>query len=577
MEVVMRFSEMNYVRPGLDEIKNEAGKIMLAFENADTPEAAKQAFISWDKLMSHADTMMSLAYVRSSIDTNDEFYEKEVEYIDEISPELTELGRSFSELLVNSRFRPELEKEYGSLLFLNSEIFLKAFSNEIIPETQETNRLETEYQKLIASAQIDFDGEKRTISQLSPYKQSPDDDVRRAAWLAEASFYSENGSRLDEIFDKLVKLRDEKAKKLGYDNFVKLGYLQMNRNCYTPKDVERFREAVVRYIVPIADRLYKLQSERTGLPYPFTFADAALHFRDGNPKPCGTPEDILETGRRLYHSLSEESGRFIDAMLENELMDVLSKKGKAGGGYCTQLNDYKVPFIFANFNGTADDVEVITHEAGHAFAFWCARDIFPMDNQSPTLEACEIHSMTMEFFGWRMSDEFFGADSDKFRYDHLFSALTFIPYGTMVDHFQHLIYEKPDMEPDERHKVWAELTAVYMPWMKLDGSPFYGEGRGWQRQLHIYENPFYYIDYCLAQTAALGFWTIMQKDFDEAWTRYMKLVRKAGTQTFTELIETAGLKSPFNEDALREVAEAAEECLRSQFAGFASPHSDNNE
>ena len=558
----MKFSEMEYIRPELDAIRKEAGQIKLDFENAPSARHAEDAFVRWDKLMCHADTMMSLAYVRSSIDTNDEYYEKEVEYIDEISPELTELSQSFAGLLVNSRFRKELEEKYGSLLFLNSEIFLKAFSKEIIPETQETNKLETEYQKLIASAQVDFDGKKCTISQLSPYKQSNNDDIRRAAWLAEASFYSENGDRLDDIYDKLVQLRDKKAKKLGYNNFVKLGYLQMNRNCYGPEDVSNFRKAVVRYIVPIADSLYRSQARRTGLSYPFSFADAALHFRDGNPTPCGTPEDILETGKKLYHSLSDETAEFIDTMLNDELMDVLSKKGKASGGYCTQLGDYKVPFIFANFNGTADDVEVITHEAGHAFAYYCARNIFPSDNQSPTLEACEIHSMTMEFFGWRMSDEFFGKDSDKFRYNHLFGALTFIPYGAMVDHFQHIIYENPGMPKADRHKIWSELMGIYMPWMKLDGSPFYGEGRGWQRQLHIYENPFYYIDYCLAQTVALEFWSIMQKSHSEAWERYMKLVNKAGTQTFTQLVETAGLDSPFDENALKEIAQAAERYLR---------------
>lgn len=557
----MRFSEMQYVRPDVESIKEQSERIKLDFSSADSLEAADKAFLEWDRLTAHTDTMMTLAYIRSSIDTTDKYYEKEVEYIDEYSPVFTDIQQSFTKLLVNSKYRPKLEEKYGKLLFLNGEIFLKAFSPEIIPETQETNKLETEYQKLIASAQIDFDGEKRTLSQLFPYKQSADDDIRRAAWLKESEFYSENGKQLDDIYDKLVKLRDKKAKKLGYENFVKLGYLQMNRNCYTADDIEKFRKAVVKYIVPIADRLYRDQSERTGLSYPFTFADASLRFRDGNPEPQGTPEQILETGKQLYHELSPESAEFIDTMTENELMDVLSKKGKAGGGYCTQIADYKVPFIFANFNGTSDDVEVITHEAGHAFAFYIARNIVPSDNQSPSLEACEIHSMTMEFFGWKKSDEFFGKDARKFRYDHLFGALTFIPYGTMVDHFQHIMYEEPSMTPAQRHEVWKELSAVYMPWMKLDGSLFYGEGRGWQRQMHIYENPFYYIDYCLAQTAALEFWMIMQKSHDEAWERYMRLVRKAGTQTFDELIQTAGLKSPFDESALKEVAETAAEWL----------------
>lgn len=552
----MKFSEMKYERPELESTKKTAEALKKSFTEAVSFEACEKALLEWDRLSAHTDTMMSLAYIRHSIDTTDEFYLKEVEYIDECSPVFTEIQQSFVKLLVDSPYRNRLEEKYGSLMFRNGEIFLRAFSPEIIPETQETNRLETEYQKLIASAQIDFDNDKKTISQLSPYKQSADDDTRRAAWLAESGFYSTHGQELDDIFDKLVALRDKKARKLGYENFVKLGYLQMNRNCYNAEDADAFRKAVVKYIVPVADRLYREQSARTGLSYPFTFADAALHFRDGNPVPKGKPDEILETGRQLYHELSEESGEFIDMMLRDELMDVLSKKGKAGGGYCSQLADHKVPFIFANFNGTADDVEVITHEAGHAFAYYMARDIVPTDNQSPTLEACEIHSMTMEFFGWRKSEEFFGRDAAKFRYNHLFGAITFIPYGAMVDHFQHIIYENPELSPEKRHEVWRELSGIYMPWIRLDGSPFYGEGKGWQRQLHIYENPFYYIDYCLAQTVALEFWVIMQRSHEEAWERYMRLVRKAGTQTFTELVETAGLRSPFDGEALREVADS---------------------
>lgn len=552
----MKFSEMKYERPNIEELKESAEKIKNKFSSAETFEQAEKAFIEWDKFTEHIDTMFSLAYTRNSINTNDEYYETEVEYLDNISPVITDVRLGFAKILVENRFRKQLSEKYGELLFINTEMFLKSFSPEIIEETQETNKLETAYQKLIASAQIDFDGEKKTISQLSKYKQSADDEIRHSAWLKEGEFYNEHGEELDKIYDKLVKLRDKKAKKLGYKNFVKLGYLQMTRNCYTPEDVDKFRKAVIKYIVPVADRLYREQAKRTGLSYPFAFNDASLRFRDGNPTPQGTAEDILSVGKKLYHELSKETSDFIDMMYNNELLDVMSKKGKAGGGYCTQFADYKVPFIFSNFNGTADDVEVITHEAGHAFAYYIGKDYTPSDNQMPTLEACEIHSMTMEFFGWRCSDEFFGKDSKKFRYSHLFGAITFIPYGTMVDHFQHIVYENPEMTPQQRHDVWKELLKVYMPWMKLDGSVFYGEGKGWQRQIHIYENPFYYIDYCLAQTVALEFWVIMQENHNNAWERYMKLVRKAGTQTFDELVKTAGLKTPFGDDALKEVSNA---------------------
>ena len=553
----MKFSEMKYIRPELEECKKKAWVIFESFRNAESIEAAERAFLEWDSFSSHIETMINLAVVRNTIDTTDKFYENEVEYIDSMTPELSAVRQEFVRLMAESRFRTELEEKYGKLMFVNGDIFLRSFSPEIIPETAETNKLETAYQKLIASAQIPFEGESRTISQMNPFKQSPDDKIRNDAWRAEGLFYSEHGSELDDIFDKMVDLRTKMARKLGFDNFVELGYLQMTRNCYDPEDISEFRKAVVKYIVPIAEQLYKAQAKRTGAEYPLTFADAALGFRDGNPMPQGNAEDILQTSKKLYHSLSGETGEFIDMMFENELMDVLSKKGKAGGGYCTEFPDYGVPFIFSNFNGTADDVEVMTHEAGHAFAFYSARNIVPSDNKCPTLDACEIHSMTMEFFGWKMSGEYFGKDAAKFRYNHLFSAVTFIPYGTMVDHFQHIIYEKPELSPEERHDVWRRLMGIYMPWIKLDGSVFYGEGKGWQRQFHIYENPFYYIDYCLAQTAALEFWVIMQDNYEEAWERYMRLVRKAGTLTFTELLQTAGLRSPFDEECLRGVAETA--------------------
>lgn len=557
----MKFSEMPYERPDLNALKAQADVIQQSFAAAESADAAEAAWLAWDSMSAHVDTMTSLAYIRHSIDTTDDFYAQEVDYIDEMSPTFTEWQQNFTRLLVESRFRDELTAKYGRLPFLNGEIFLKSFSPSVIPETQQTNRLETAYQKLLASAQIPFDGENRTLAQLAPYKKSADDTVRRAAWAAEADFYSGIGQELDDIYDQLVHLRTQIGQKLGYENFVIPGYLQMNRNCYTAKEVAVFRQAIVTYIVPIADRLYREQAQRTGLSYPFSFADAALQFRDGNPKPQGTAEDILRTAKELYHSLSAETADFIDLMFRDELLDVLSKKGKAGGGYCTQLADYHAPFIFANFNGTADDVEVVTHEAGHAFAFYMARNLVPSDVQSPTLEACEIHSMTMEFFGWQKSDAFFGKDAAKFRYSHLCNAITFLPYGAMVDHFQHIVYEHPELTPAQRHETWRQLLSVYMPWMKLDGSPFYGEGKGWQRQMHIYENPFYYIDYCLAQTVALEFWAVMQTNPDEAWERYMRLVRKAGTQTFDELVATAGLASPFSEEALKTVAQAAEHWL----------------
>ena len=352
------------------------------------------------------------------------------------------------------------------------------------------------------------------------------------------------------------------GKKLGYEGYTTLGYYRMGRNCYTKDDVEKFREAVVKYLVPVADKVYREQARRLGKQYPMSFADNALEFRSGNPRPAGTPDDILAQGMKFYSELSPETKEFFETMLRDELLDVLSTEGKQAGGYCTSIMDYQVPFIFANFNGTQHDVEVVTHEAGHAFEAWTNRKRIPIDYIWPSMEACEVHSMSMEFFAEPWAEGFFGPDANKFLYSHLSGALTFIPYGTMVDHFQHIVYEKPEMTPAERHAVWKELLGVYMPWMKLDGEiPFYSEGMGWQRQHHIYSSPFYYIDYCLAQTVALEFWAMIRKDVGNAWQHYMAYTVQGGSRTFTDLLKNAGLESPFDEACLRGVCAEAEKAL----------------
>jgi len=464
--------------------------------------------------------------------------------------------------MLKSSYRPEFEAEYGDLMFINSEIALKTFSPEIIPSLQQENELTHEYENLIASSKIPFEGKEYTISQFGPFKTDPDDERRLAAWKAEGKWYKDNQPKFDELYDKLTHLRDEMGKKLGYGGYTKLGYYRMGRNCYTKDDVERFRVAVVKYIVPIADKIYRRQAERLGKEYPLSFADAALSFRSGNPRPKGEPEDILKAADRFYDSLSPETSEFFRTMRECELLDVLSTEGKRGGGYCTEISEYGVPFIFANFNGTSGDVEVVTHEAGHAFESWLNMDRVPGSYVWPTMEACEVHSMSMEFFGWRAADDFFGDDARKFKYSHLAGALTFIPYGTMVDHFQHEVYANPDWTPRERHNCWRALLGVYMPWLKLDGDiPFYSDGEGWQRQHHIYSSPFYYIDYCLAQTVALSFWAMIRKDPDDAWRHYMAYTGQGGSRTFTDLLKNAGLESPFDEACLREVAESASEYL----------------
>ena len=558
----MKFKEMPYTRPDLKQVTDRMEEMTKALAEASSYEEARAVFLKWDEEERHLDTMQELATIRHTIDTRDPFYDAEDTWWNNASPQIQEYAQKWLDELLKSPYRQQLSEEFGDLVFINAEIARKCFSPEIIADLQKENELTQAYQKLIASAQIPFEGGVYTISQMSPFKNDSDDARRLAAWQAEGGWYKEHQAELDRIYDELVKVRTAMGRKLGYTDYTELGYYRMGRNCYTKEDVAKFREAVRKYVVPVADAIYRRQAERLGKTYPMSFADNVLEFRSGNPKPQGTADDIVAAGTKFYDELSPETGKFFHTMLDGELMDLLSTEGKAAGGYCTSIPDYNVPFIFANFNGTQGDVEVVTHEAGHAFAAWYNRDRVPMETVWPSMEGCEVHSMSMEFFGEEWAEDFFGKDARKFRYSHLSGALTFIPYGTMVDHFQHIVYEKPEMTPRQRHDVWKELLGIYMPWMKLDGEiPFYSEGEGWQRQLHIYNSPFYYIDYCLAQTVSLEFWAMIWEDLKKAWTYYMAYTEQGGSRVFTELLKNAGLESPFDEACLRGVCEKASRYL----------------
>ena len=559
-----KFKDMKYERPDAEGLKSSYCELTKRLREAESYAEAKEVFLEKETLDKHVSTASTLASVRHSIDTRDEFYDNEMKFWNRFLPELQSCDQEWMSAMLDSPYRPDFTSEYGDLMFVNAEIALKTFSPEIIPDLQAENDLTQEYEKLIASAKIPFNGGVYTISQLGPFKSNADDDVRLAAWKAEGKWYKDNQDKFDEIYDKLTHLRDKMGRELGYDGYTELGYYRMGRNCYTKEDVEVFRDAVVKYIVPVADKIYRAQAKRIGKEYPLSFADAALSFRSGNAKPKGTADDILAAADKFYDELSPETSKFFRAMRECETLDLLSTEGKQGGGYCTEISDYGIPFIFANFNGTRGDVEVVTHEAGHAFESWLNIDRVPSSYVWPTMEACEVHSMSMEFFAWPWAENFFGDDTRKFKYSHLAGALTFIPYGTMVDHFQHEIYANPDWTPRERHDCWARLLKVYMPWMKLDGEiPFYSDGEGWQRQHHIYSSPFYYIDYCLAQTVALDFWTKIQKDMKDAWKYYMAYTSQGGSRTFCDLLKNAGLDTPFDEKCLKNVAGEAEKYLDS--------------
>lgn len=551
----MKFQDFNYVRPDIESVKSSMTQKLDQFKAASSFEEQDGILAEINTLRAEIDTMDNIGYIRHTMDTTDSFYEEEQNFWDENRPYLEELNSAFYKALTESAFRKELENKWGSQLFTLAEMTLKVFSPEIIEDLQEENKLCTEYRKLMASAELMFDGKKRNLAQMQPYMQSPDRKIRKEAAQVHWSFFQDNESKFDEIYDKLVKVRHKIAQKLGFENFVEVAYLRMSRSDYNHIDVANYRKQVKESLVPITSELLKRQQKRLGLDT-LHYHDEQLEFTSGNAKPKGEPEWILDQGKTMYKELSKETDEFFNVMTEKNLLDLVSREGKAPGGYCTYIADEKVPFIYSNFNGTSGDVDVLTHEAGHAFQVYSSRNFEVLEYNWPTTEACEIHSMSMEFFAWPWMNLFFKEDEAKYKFSHLSGGLIFIPYGVTVDEFQHFVYENPQATPDERKAKWREIEKKYLPMRNYSEYPFLEKGTFWFKQMHIFEIPMYYIDYTLAQVCAYQFWVKSQNTSSKttAWADYLRLCQAGGSVSFLKLIELANLDNPFEDGSIAKVA-----------------------
>lgn len=547
----MKFNEMTYNRPDIAAVSAGVEKLAQQAQNAKDAQELLHIFEAYQRGNDALETAATLAAIRHTMDTRDEYYDRENDYFDENTPVYADKVLGLYRALLASPHKDALREAHGDILIEKLENAVKGSDERLVPLQQEENALATRYEKLYASARIPFMGKELNVAQLAPYKESTDRAVRRQAFEAEGQFFDAHREELDEIYDNMVKNRTQQAKTLGYDSFTPLGDIRMDRIGYTRAEIRQTRAAVRGEVVPAVRKLRETQAARIGVS-DMKFFDTLLHFKDGNPTPKGTPAEILEAGQKMYRALAPETAAFIDFMMDGDLFDVLTRPGKAPGGYCTYIPQHKSPFIFSNFVGNAGDVDVLTHEAGHAFAAYVAAGkALPAELQGPGLESCEIHSMSMEFLTSEYHALFFRQDTDKYALSHAEEALYFMPYGCMVDEFQETIYNEPNLTPAQRNEFWLELERQYRPGADFDGLPFYARGAGWQWKMHIYLNPFYYIDYVLAQAIALQFFAAHNKDKQDAWQRYLALVDKAGTQSYPNLVHAAGFAAPFEGDSLR--------------------------
>lgn len=549
----MKFQDMPYCRVDIDKLASEFKSLEEALDRAASGEEQFEVHKKYYELTNHAATNMTIAEIRHDIDMTDVFYSAEQDYYDEKRPVYSNMIVSYQKKLYNSPYRAYLEEKIGPVAFKNIELAMKSVDEKIVPLMQEENQLNSRYNKLLATAKINWNGEELNLSLMNPYLHNSDRNVRIEAYKKYTEFFANNKEELDDIYDKLVKNRTAQANALGYDNYLPLGYARMNRNCYDRNDVASFRAQVKKDFVPLAEQLHDRRRQRLGLAK-LHFEDEGVYFTNGNPAPIGTPEQILEAGRKMYNELSPETAKFMNFMCDNDLFDVLGRKTKKTGGYMTYLPDYKSPFIFANFNGTSGDVDVITHECGHAFQGFVAAEDPILEHADITMETAETHSMSMEFFTERWMNMFFGDRAKDYVDMHLEDSAAFIPYGTMVDEFQDIVYANPGLSPKQRNEAWRDLERQYKPHLDYSGNEYFEQGGFWQKQHHIYDLPLYYIDYAIAQTNALQYKVWMDKDFKAAWDSYLKLCRLSASDFFTGLVPQVGLNSPFEDGCLKNVA-----------------------
>lgn len=549
---MQKFQELRYERPDMAAIESQLKDLIAQFNEANSADAQNEIMTQINKIRNHFMTMASLCSVRHTIDTTDQFYEKEQDFMDEVTPLMEGITSEFYKVLLTSPYREALEAKWGTHLFKIAELQEKTFKPEILEDLQNENKLCSQYTKLRASAKIMFQGEERNLSQMTPFTQSMDRQVRKEAQEAITAFYETNEAAFDDIYDQLVKVRHQIALKLGFENYVPVGYAKMTRSDYDHHMVANYRKQVYESLVPLTQRLRAEQKERLGLDA-LKYYDEDLKFLSGNATPKGSPDEIVQWGRQMYKEMSPETHAFFELLYENDLMDLESKKGKAGGGYCTYFNDYKVPFIFSNFNGTSGDVDVLTHEAGHAFQVYSSSHFEIPEYLWPTMESAEIHSMSMEFFAWPWMDLFFKEETEKYKYSHISASLLFIPYGVTVDEFQHWVYENPNASPEERKSAWRAIEKKYLPHRDYEDNAFMERGGFWFKQMHIFQAPFYYIDYTLAQVCALEFWSKSRSDREAAWQDYLRLCEAGGSKSFLGLVDHAGLSNPFADGTISRI------------------------
>ncbi len=545
------FSEIIYKRPDYRQVTEILHQCTAAIKAAKTYETLKNAYLQWCSSKNSADTMRTVAFIRNTCDIDDEYYDAEMRYINSELPKLAvEMNACYTAIL-ESPYKNEFQEEFGQVTVQRMEAAIRLADASVVEDRIRESELRQQYVKALGKCVIEFRGRECNMYNLLKHMESTDRMERRDAFRAWSTLYEQVSEELDAIYDELVHLRIGITRKLGFDDPIEMFYMQRDRYDYTKADSKKFRQQILKEVVPACAKLRERQRIRLGVDKLYYY-DETLMRPEGNANPVGDKEYLVHRAQEMYHELCPETGEFFDFMAEYRLFDLDSRTKKRQGGYCTFMPEFKAPFIFSNFNGTSADVDVLTHEAGHAFAAYTAsRSQDRPDGAVAFSEIAEIHSMTMEHWTYPWMDKFFGDKAEEYCQDHLASSLLVIPYMACVDEYQEKVYDNPGMTPMERRAQWKEIERTYMPWRDYDGNEFMEGGAFWMQKGHIFQFPFYYLDYALAQICAFQLYQKKKEDYESAWSAYLALCKAGANKGYFEQLQMAGLEKPFADGAVK--------------------------
>ena len=494
-------------------------------------------------------------YIGMTCDTENELKQTNfLNFVENIRPRMSEVSNKLDLKILNLDFLDRLSDRY-TLILRSMRNSIEIFREENIPLSVECTKLSTEYQKIIGAMTVNFEGMEYTLPQMRRFLESNDRETRRLAWTSVRERRMKDSSRISEILDELIDKRNKIAQNAGFNNYVEYAFRSMERFDYTPEDCREFHKSVEIHCMPLIHKINQDRLKGFGFDklMPWDVNEKSGDSPDVQGRPALAPfqdvSELVSLTSEVFHRMSDELGKMFDRLVDGEVLDLDSRKGKAPGGYQYNLEKTGLPFIFMNASGQQGDVETMIHEAGHAFHSMYCSHLGLIQERNYPIEFAEVASMSMELLTQPHWDVFYsdGEDVRRARKMHLESVIGLLAWICRVDAFQHWMYENPKHSHNERSKYWLELRSRFGP--RTDWTGFEeDEALFWQTQGHLFGAPFYYIEYGIAQLGALQIWAKQLDDPQTALSDYKNAMILGNTRNLPDLFEAADIKLSFDEE-----------------------------